>query len=108
MNTTEQLKISYGIVKVGALRPTGRRTDNGNKRGTFEYSNREYRSDPVLVLGIVPNRADRVRSAAVTVSYRPIRTVTLQMALLHETRSSTAAFGDYAANVVSVTARLGF
>ncbi len=108
ISTIEQVNIGYVLVKGVALRPTLRLTDKVNIAGTFEYSNREYRSDPVLVLGIVPNRADRVRSAAVTVSYRPIRTVTLQMALLHETRSSTAAFGDYAANVVSVTARLGF
>ena len=108
ISTIEQVNIGYVLVKGVALRPTLRLTDKVNLAGAFEYSNREYRSDPALVLGIVPNRTDRVRSAAVTVFYRPIRTVTLQMALLHETRSSTAAFGDYAANVVSVTARLGF
>ncbi len=108
ISTIEQVNIGYVLVKGVALRPTLMLTDKVNIAGTFEYSNREYRSDPVLVLAIVPNRADRVRAAAVTVSYRPIRTVTLQMALLHETRSSTAAFGDYAANVVSVSARIGF
>jgi hypothetical protein len=96
------------LIKGVALRPMLRLTDKVNIAGALEYNNREYRSDPALVLGAVPNRTDRVRSAAVTVSYRPLRTVTLQMALQHETRSSTAAFGDYAANVVSVTARLGF
>jgi exopolysaccharide biosynthesis operon protein EpsL len=108
ISTIEQVNIGLVLVKGVALRPALRLTDKVNLAGAFEYSNREYRSDPVLVLGIVPNRTDRVRSAAVTVSYRPIRTVTLQMALLHETRSSTAAFGDYVANVVSVTARIGF
>jgi exopolysaccharide biosynthesis operon protein EpsL len=108
ISTIEQVNIGLVLVKGVALRPALRLTDKVNLAGAFEYSNREYRSDPVLVLGIVPIRTDRVRSAAVTVSYRPIRTVTLQMALLHETRSSTVAFGDYAANVVSVTARLGF
>ncbi len=108
ISTIEQVNIGYVLVEGVALRPTLRLTDKVNIAGAFEYSNREYRSDPALVLGAVPNRTDHVRSAAVTVSYRPIRTVTLQMALLHETRSSTAAFGDYAANVVSVTARLGF
>jgi len=108
ISTSEQINIGFVLVKGVALRPALRLTDKVNIAGAFEYSNREYRSDPALALGVVPNRTDRVRSAAVTASYRPIRTVTLQMALLHETRSSTAAFGDYAANVVSVTARIGF
>jgi exopolysaccharide biosynthesis operon protein EpsL len=108
ISTIEQVNIGFVLVKGVALRPTLRLTDKVDIAGTLGYDHREYRSDPALVLGAVPNRFDRVRSAAVTASYRPIRTVTLQMALLHETRSSTAAFGDYAANVVSVTARLGF
>jgi exopolysaccharide biosynthesis operon protein EpsL len=108
ISTIEQVNIGFVLVKSVALRPTLRLTEKVNIGGSLEYSNREYRSDPALVLGDVPNRTDRVRSAAVTASYRPIRSVTLQMALLHETRSSTVAFGDYAANVVSVTARLGF
>jgi exopolysaccharide biosynthesis operon protein EpsL len=108
ISTIEQVNIGFVLVKGVALRPTLRLSDKVDVAGTLGYDHREYRGDPALALGVVPNRTDRVRSAAVTVSYRPIRTVTLQMALLHETRSSTAAFGDYAANVVSVTARLGF
>jgi exopolysaccharide biosynthesis operon protein EpsL len=108
ISTIEQVNIGFVLVKGVTLRPTLRLSDKVDVAGTLGYDHREYRSDPALALGVVPNRTDRVRSAAVTVSYRPIRTVTLQMALLHETRSSTAAFGDYAANVASVTARLGF
>ena len=108
ISTIEQVNIGLVLIKSVALRPTLRLTDKVNIGGALEYGNREYRSDPALVLGDVPNRIDRVRSAAVTVSYRPVRTVTLQMALLHETRSSTVAFGDYATNAVSVTARIGF
>jgi exopolysaccharide biosynthesis operon protein EpsL len=108
ISTIEQVNIGFVLIKSVALRPTLRLTDKVDIAGTLGYDHREYRSDPALALGVVPNRTDRVRSAAVTASYRPLRTVTLQMALLHETRSSTAAFGDYAANVVSVTARLGF
>jgi exopolysaccharide biosynthesis operon protein EpsL len=108
ISATEEIFVGFVLIKGVALRPTLRLSDKVNLAGVVEYSNREYRSDPALVLGDVPTRTDRVRSAAVTVSYRPIRTVTLQMAVLHETRSSTVAFGDYAANVVSVSARLGF
>ena len=41
-------------------------------------------------------------------SYHPISSVTLQANVLHETRSSNIAFGDYAANVAWINARFAF
>lgn len=108
ISATEEVNVSFVLVEGIGLYPTLRLTEKITLSGALDYSDREYLGDPGLVLGTVPSRTDRVRSAAVTVSYRPVRTVTLQMALLHETRSSTVAFGDYAANVVSVSARIGF
>ena len=108
ISSTEEILIGFVLVKGVALQPTLRLTDKLNIAALLDYSDREYRSDPALVLAAVPNRTDHVRSAAVTISYRPIRTVALQMSLLHQTRSSMVAFGDYAANVVSMSARIGF
>ncbi|MBI3043022.1 MAG: outer membrane beta-barrel protein [Betaproteobacteria bacterium] len=91
-----------------ALHPELRLTEKTVIRGALEYSQRDYLSDPALALGAAPNRSDRVRSAAVMVFYRPVRPVTLQIALQRETRSSTVAFGDYMFNIVNVSARIGF
>jgi len=60
------------------------------------------------VLGVAPERTDRIRAAEVVAAYRPTRTVRLEISWRHETRASTVALGDYEVNVVSVGARLGF
>ena len=91
-----------------AFRPVLRLTEKASLTGELARSDREYLGDPEVALGVTPSRNDRVRKAALTVSYRPLRTVTLQAAAYRETRSSSAANGDYVANVVSLGARIGF
>jgi len=108
ISTVEQVQSSFVLVEGVALRPTLRLTEKINLSGALEYSDRKYLGDPGLVLGTVPPRTDRVRSVAAAASYRPIRPVTLELAARRETRSSTAAFGDYATNSLSVSVRLAF
>lgn len=107
ISATEEVTVGYVVVKGAALRPALRLTEKFGIAGTFEYSERDYRGDPALGLGNVTTRTDKVRSAGLTASYRPLRTVTLEIALLRETRSSTAAFGDYEVNVARAGARIG-
>jgi len=106
ISAAEEVTVGYVLVKGVALRPTLRLTEKLNISGVLEYSEREYRGDPLL-LGS-PARNDRVRVAAVTAAFRPIRPVTLQVDLRRETRSSNVAFGDYEFNVVSASIRIGF
>jgi exopolysaccharide biosynthesis operon protein EpsL len=108
ISTTEEVTVGLVVVKGAVLRPTLRLTEKIRMSGTFEYSEREYRGDPGLTLGNVTTRTDQVRTAGVTATYRPIRSITLEMAWLRETRSSTDPFGDYEANVVRAGARIGF
>ncbi len=108
ISTTEEVTVGFVVVKGAALRPTLRLTEKIRMSGTFEYSEREYRGDPGLALGNVTTRTDQVRTAGVTAYYRPLRSITLEMAVRRETRSSTVAFGDYEANVVRAGARIGF
>jgi len=49
-----------------------------------------------------------VRNAALTLAYQAMRILRLELALRRETRSSTAAFGDYEADIASLSARLAF
>lgn len=98
----------FVLVKGVALRPTLRMTEKASLAAALDYSEREYRSDPGLAPGIAPSRTDQVRAAAAALSYQPTRTITLQLTLRRETRASTVAFGDYTANIVSATARIGF
>lgn len=102
------VNIGFVLVKSLALRSTYRMTDKVDVSGRLEYGDWEYLGDPGIALGTVAPRSDRVRTAALAVSYRPIRAVRLELGLRRETRTSTAAFGDYEADIVSLGARLAF
>ncbi len=102
------VNIGFVLVKSLALRPAYRMTDKVDVSGQLEYGDWEYLGDPGLALGTVAPRSDRVRTAALAMSYRPMRAVRLELGLRRETRTSTAAFGDYEADIVSLGARLAF
>jgi hypothetical protein len=90
--TLERLKLRHeGNRKAHANRHCAK----GDQRG--RGSQRQLRA-PQRCRGLV----------GLTVSYRPTRSIALQVALHRETRASTAAFGDYVVNVASVTGRIGF
>ena len=97
---------SVVLLTGGALNPTLRLAEKVSVAANLEYSVMEYLNDPLLLL--VSSRTDRVRTAALKLSYRPLRLVTLEMSLLRQSRSSTVAFGDYEVTVASVSARIGF
>ena len=99
---------SFVLVRGGTLRPTLSLTEKIDVSGVFEYNVRDFLGNPGLASGVPSGRTDRVRSAAVTVSYRPARTLTLLMSAQREARSSNVAFVDYAVNVVSIAARITF
>jgi len=102
------VNIGFVTVKGIALRPAYRMTEKVSVSGLLDWSDQEFLGDPGLALGTAAPRSDRVRTAALAVSYQPIRTVRLELALRRETRTSTAAFGDYEADIVSLGARLAF
>ena len=104
ISAAEEVNVSFVLVKGVGLYPTLRLTDKVTLSGAFDSGDRQYLGDP----GTAQGRTDRVQRAGLTVLYRPARSIALQVALQRETRSSTAAFGDYAANVASVTGRLAF
>lgn len=108
ISASEEVTTSFVLLEGAGLYPTLKLTEKVALTGALDSSTREYLGDPGLLVGTVPSRTDRVRFAGLTVSYRPTRLITLQAAFQRETRSSTVAFGDYAANVASVTARIGF
>jgi exopolysaccharide biosynthesis operon protein EpsL len=108
ISATEQVNVGFVLVKRVGLYPALRLTEKTSLSGFLENSDREYAGDPGLVLGTVPPRSERVRSAGMTVSYRPTASVTLFVALRRETRTATVDFGDYVVNALSVSGRLAF
>jgi len=107
ISSTEEINTGFVVIKRIALSPTWQATEKISVDVVFEHSDRDYRGDPGQVLGTVGPRTETVRAASLGVSYRPLRTVTVNLAARRETRTASVAFGDYAANIVSLGVRLG-
>lgn len=108
ISTEEQINVGFVLVNGVALQSTWRLTEKIDLSAALEHSDRDYLGDPGLVLGTVAPRADRVRAAAVSASWQPLRSLKVGVDWRRETRASTAIAGDYAVNSFTVNARLGF
>jgi|GEM_PF-1028247 len=108
ISATEEINVGLVFAKGFALHSTLRLTEKLALAAAFERADREHFGDPGLVLGTVAPRSERVNAAALNLTYRPVEPVLLRLAWRRETRSSSAAFGDYEANVYSIGARIGF
>jgi exopolysaccharide biosynthesis operon protein EpsL len=104
----EYIRSSLVLLKGFGLRPALHMTPKIDVSADLEVFSRTYLGDAAQALGLTSQRDDRVRSMSALLSYHPIPRIAVQVSLLHETRSSNAAFGDYAANVAWINARLAF
>jgi len=115
----QDVQSSFVLVKGVSLRPKLDVTEKIDVSGVFDYSYLYFLGDPGLVSGGVQGRVDRVRAATATVSYRPVRSLTLLVSAQREVRSSNfvsppvagASTGlrvDYVVNVISISARIAF
>ena len=104
----EYTRSSLVLLKGFGLRPGWHVTPKIDLSADLEAVTRSYVADPAQALGLTGQRDDRVRSMGALFSYHPIPRIGVQASLLHETRSSNAAFGDYAANVAWLNARFAF
>lgn len=102
------VNIGFVLVKGIALRPTYRVSEKLDFSGSYETADWEYLGDAGVALGTVAPRSDRVRTTTLAMSYQPVRAIRLGLALQRESRSSSAALGDYEVEVVSLSARLTF
>jgi exopolysaccharide biosynthesis operon protein EpsL len=104
----EEINTGYVFARGVALRSAFRLSEKIDIGGAFEYSDRDYLGEPGLVLGTVQPRNDRVRAIAVSASWRPLRSLWLDANARRETRSSSAAFGDYEVMIFGLTAGIRF
>jgi exopolysaccharide biosynthesis operon protein EpsL len=104
----EFTRSSLVLIKGFGLRPAWHVTPKIDLSADLEAVTRSYVADAAQALGLSGQRDDRGRSMSALFSYHPSSSVTLQANVLHETRSSNIAFGDYAANVAWINARFAF
>jgi exopolysaccharide biosynthesis operon protein EpsL len=113
MNTVLRREVSplddtyatFVLVTGVILTPTLRLTEKISLGATLDYSSREYLTEGVA---LVVDRHDRVRTAILGLSYRALRAVTLNLSVMHQTRTSSVPFDDYEANVAGATLRVAF
>jgi exopolysaccharide biosynthesis operon protein EpsL len=108
ISDTEEVNVGFVLMEGIELRPTLALTEKIGLSGALARYDRDYRGDPGLVLGTVLPRSDRVRSAGLTVSYRPLPRAGLELALRRETRTSSAPLGDYDVTILGARLRVGF
>ena len=104
----EYTRSSLVLLKGFGLRAGWHVTPKIDLSADLEAVTRSYVADPAQALGLTGQRDDRVRSMSALFSYHPIPRIDVQASLLHETRSSNVAFGDYAAHVAWLNARFAF
>jgi exopolysaccharide biosynthesis operon protein EpsL len=102
----EYIHSSIVMVRGLTLRPLWHATEELDVSADLAWLNRDYLSDPIVALGAAPPRDDGVRTVSALLAYHPARWATVQLSFLHEVRSSNIAFGDYAADVLWLKARL--
>ena len=100
----EDITTSFVLVTGLTIRPDWAITDKINIRGNFAYSKWDYRGDPLLSLDF----EHRVRTAGVSVLYRPATRIAITGGIARETRTSTLANGDYKVDTATIEARIGF
>ena len=104
----QDIQSSFVLVKGVTVRPTLNVTEKIDLSAILDYSAWYFLGDPGLVSGGAQGRVDRVASATAALTYRPLRSITLQASVLRESRTSNFPTADYLANVASLTARLSF
>jgi exopolysaccharide biosynthesis operon protein EpsL len=102
----EYVHSSIVLLKGLALRPLWRATEKIDVSADIEWMERTYLSDPVVALGLAPQRDDHVRTESALLAYRPLEHVTLQLSFVHEERSSNIPLGGYADDTLWVRGRV--
>jgi len=104
----QDIQSSFVLVRGVTVRPTLSVSEKVELSAVLDYSIWDFLGDPGLVAGGVQGRVDRVSSGTASLSYKPLRSVTLQASVLREVRFSNFENFDYTVNVATVTARLSF
>jgi exopolysaccharide biosynthesis operon protein EpsL len=104
----EYVRSDLVLLKGFGLRPAWHMSPKIDLSADLEVVTRSYLADAAQALGLLGQRDDRVHAMSALLVYHPLHTLTLQASLLHESRSSSVVFGDYAANVAWINARLAF
>jgi exopolysaccharide biosynthesis operon protein EpsL len=100
----EDITTSFVLVTGITVRPDWQISDKVSLRGNFAYAKWDYRGDPALGLDF----EHKVKTAGVSVLYRPFARVSFSGGIAREERTSTLPTGDYKVDQATLEARIGF
>lgn len=111
ISPTEDLQTSFVLVKGLSITPSHAFSEKLRMSATLSASMRDYLGDA----GVAPasqnlfaGRVDHLQAASLSLSYLPLRTVSVILSVQHEKRTSNTPGTDYTANVLGLNARLTF
>jgi exopolysaccharide biosynthesis operon protein EpsL len=108
ISAVEEINTSFVRVTGASVRPTLTLTGRTTLSGAVEYAIRDYLGDPLLVATPLPQRTDKVFSAAATLTWQVDRVLTVLLAVQHERRTSNFFANEYDVNLVSLSGRMRF
>ena len=104
----EDIRSSFVLVTGIGVHPAYRITEKLKLEGIADTSKRQYLGDPAVELGALPARSDRVNTLGLTLTWLPLRNVSVIASAVHERRSSSVQFSDYQATILFLRGRIGF
>lgn len=100
----EDITSSFVLVTGLTVRPEWAFSEKISLRGLLGWSRWDYNADPLL-----GNEFEhRVRTAGVTLFWRPTRNIALSGGVAHERRTSSLVNADYRVNTAFIEGRVGF
>ncbi|MGE5466528.1 MAG: XrtB/PEP-CTERM-associated polysaccharide biosynthesis outer membrane protein EpsL [Ignavibacteria bacterium] len=109
ISASEDVQTGFVVVRGIALTPSYAFSEKLRATASLSSNIRDYKGDPGLATPTsFAGRVDHVHAASLSLTYQPMRTLTLLLSGQRETRSSNQPLLDYVSNLVEISARLAF
>jgi hypothetical protein len=108
VSSTEEINVGFVLLETVGLRSRWQHEDRVELTLDLERGDRVYRGDPLLALGLIPERAEQVSVQAVSALLHLTPIVTLDFRWRNERRSANVAGGSYRVNIAGIGVRCSF
>ena len=108
ISAVEEINTSFVRVTGVSVRPTLTLTGRTTLSGVLEYALRDYLGDARVATTALPQREDKVLTAAAALTWNVDRVLTIVFGLQHERRTSNLPLTDYDVNLATMSGRFRF
>jgi exopolysaccharide biosynthesis operon protein EpsL len=104
----EDVTANYILTSAVRVAPYWAVTERVRLEASYEYQVRDYRGEPGVAIGLLPQREDKYNFLGASAVWTPTRNWQLGLGLLYSTRRSNIPDNDFNDLAVSTTVRWGF